>query len=136
MWHKDFANRLGAWAELRSQVQSMPLEQALQTINTWWYQAPWTGYYLHWDDMLTWPDPWQLLSDNIYCDVARGLGILYTLTLLEHKDLTSIELILTEDNRNLVLINQEKYTLNWDTTIIVNTPLVQKVKHRFIKSSI
>jgi hypothetical protein len=136
MWHKDFANRLGAWAELRSQVQSMPLEQALQTINTWWYQAPWTGYYLHWDDMLTWPDPWQLLSDNIYCDVARGLGILYTLTLLDHKDLTSIELILTEDNRNLVLINQEKYTLNWDTTIIVNTPLVQKVKHRFIKSSI
>jgi hypothetical protein len=86
--------------------------------------------------MLTWPDPWQLLSDNIYCDVARGLGILYTLTLLDHKDLTSIELILTEDNRNLVLINQEKYTLNWDTTIIVNTPLVQKVKHRFIKSSI
>jgi hypothetical protein len=136
MWHNDFANRLGAWAELRSQVQSMPLEQALQTINTWWYQAPWTGYYLHWDDMLTWPDPWQLLSDNIYCDVARGLGILYTLTLLDHKDLTSIELILTEDNRNLVLINQEKYTLNWDTTIIVNTPLVQKVKHRFIKSSI
>jgi hypothetical protein len=136
MWHKDFANRLGAWAELRSQVQSMPLEQALQTINTWWYQAPWTGYYLHWDDMLTWPDPWQLLSDNIYCDVARGLGILYTLTLLDHTDLTSIELILTEDNRNLVLVNQEKYTLNWDATIIVNTPLLQKVKHRFIKSSI
>jgi hypothetical protein len=136
MWHKDFASRLGAWADLRKEVQSMPLEQALQTINTWWYQAPWTGYYLHWDDMLTWPDPWQLLSDNIYCDVARGLGILYTLTLLDHTDLTSIELILTEDNRNLVLVNQEKYTLNWDTTIIVNTPLLQKVKHRFIKSSI
>jgi hypothetical protein len=136
MWHKDFASRLGAWADLRKEVQSMPLEQALQTINTWWYQAPWTGYYLHWDDMLTWPDPWQLLSDNIYCDVARGLGILYTLTLLDHTDLTSIELILTEDNRNLVLVNQEKYTLNWDATIIVNTPLLQKVKHRFIKSSI
>jgi hypothetical protein len=136
MWHKDFSDRLTAWADLRKEVQSMPLEQALQTINNWWYQAPWSGYYLHWDDMLKWPDPWQLLSDNIYCDVARGLGILYTITFLDHKDLLSVEMVLTEDNRNLVLINKEKYTLNWDTTVIVNNPLLQKIKHRFIKSSI
>ena len=136
MWHKDFASRLGAWAELRKEVQSMPLEQILQTVNSWWYKAPWTGYYLHWDDMAKWPDPWQLLSDNIYCDLARGLGILYTITLTDHTDLISAELVLTEDNRNLVLINQEIYTLNWDSKVIVNTPLLQKVKHRFITPSI
>lgn len=136
MWHKDFAGRLGAWADLRKEVQSMPLEEALQTINTWWYQAPWTGYYLHWDDILKWPDPWQLLSDNIYCDVARGLGILYTITFLDHKDLLSAELILTEDTRNLVLVNKEKYTLNWDKTIIVNNELLYNIKHCFVKPSI
>jgi hypothetical protein len=136
MWHKDFAGRLGAWADLRKEVQSMPLEEALQTINTWWYQAPWTGYYLHWDDMLKWPDPWQLLSDNIYCDVARGLGILYTITFLDHKDLLSAELVLTEDTRNLVLVNKEKYTLNWDKTIIVNNELLYNIKHCFVKPSI
>ena len=136
MWHKDFAGRLGAWADLRKEVQSMPLEEALQTINTWWYQAPWTGYYLHWDDMLKWPDPWQLLSDNIYCDVARGLGILYTITFLDHKDLLSVEMVLTEDNRNLVLVNKEKYTLNWDKTIIVNNELLYNIKHCFVKPSI
>jgi hypothetical protein len=136
MWHKDFATRLEAWAELRNEVQSMPLEEALQTINTWWYQAPWSGYYLHWDDMLKWPDPWQLLSDNIYCDVARGLGILYTITFLDHKDLISAELVFTEDNRNLVLVNKEKYTLNWDKTIIVNNKLLYNIKHCFVKPSI
>ena len=136
MWHKDFAGRLGAWADLRKEVQSMPLEEALQTINTWWYQAPWTGYYLHWDDMLKWPDPWQLLSDNIYCDVARGLGILYTITFLDHKDLLSVEMVLTEDNRNLVLVNKEKYTLNWDRAIIVNNKLLYNIKHCFVKPSI
>jgi hypothetical protein len=136
MWHKDFASRLDAWAELRKEVQSMPLEQALQTINTWWYQAPWAGYYLHWDDMLKWPNPWQLLSDNVYCDVARGLGILYTITLIDHEDLLSAELVLTEDSRNLVLVNKEKYTLNWDRDVIVNNQLSHHIKHRFIQSSI
>jgi hypothetical protein len=136
MWHKDFSDRLNAWAELRNEVQSMPLEEALQAVNTWWYQAPWAGYYLHWDDRLKWPDPWQLLSDNIYCDVARGLGILYTITFLAHKDLVSAELVLTEDDRNLVLVNKEKYTLNWDTDVVVNNQLPPSIKHRFIKPSI
>ena len=136
MWHKDFADRLESWSSLRTEVQSMSLEQALQTISNWWYQSPWTGYYLHWDDRETWPDPWQLLSDNVYCDLARGLGILYTITLVDHTDLISAELVLTDDDRNLVLINKEKYTLNWGTEVIVNTPLSQKVKNKFIKPSI
>jgi hypothetical protein len=136
MWHKDFTDRLASWAALRTDVQSMSLPQALQTISNWWYQSPWTGYYLHWDNRDNWPDPWQLLSDNIYCDLARGLGILYTITLVDHADLISAELVLTNDDRNLVLVNKEKYTLNWDAEVIVNTPLSQKVKHKFIKPSI
>jgi hypothetical protein len=136
MWHKDFADRLESWAALRAEMQSMSLEQALQTTSNWWYQAPWTGYYLHWDDRETWPDPWQLLNDNVYCDLARGLGILYTITLVDHTDLISAELVLTDDDRNLVLVNKEKYTLNWGTEVIVNTPLSQKVKNKFIKPSI
>ena len=136
MWHKDFTDRLESWAALRSEVQLMSLDQALQTISNWWYQSPWTGYYLHWDDRDNWPDPWQLLSENIYCDLARGLGILYTITLVDHADLISAELVLTNDDRNLVLVNKEKYTLNWGAEVIVNTPLSQKVKHKFIKPSI
>ena len=136
MWHKDFNDRLKSWSALRTEIQTIPLEQALYMINDWWHQAPWTGYYLHWDDRETWPDPWQLLSDYIYCDVARGLGILYTVTLTQHKELTSAELVLTEDSRNLVLINKGKYTLNWDKEVMVNTPLSKKVRHCFIKSGL
>jgi len=132
MWHKDFTDRLKSWSALRTEIQTMPLEQALNKINSWWCQAPWTGYYLHWDDMPNWPNPWQLLSDNIYCDIARGLGILYTIILLDHKDLISVELVLTEDNRNLVLVNKEKYTLNWDNNVIVNNRLEISIKNRFI----
>jgi hypothetical protein len=136
MWHKDFANRLESWAELRTQNQELPLEIALQNINDYWQESPWQPYYLHWDDQPNWPDPWQLLSDNLFCDLARGLGILYTVSMLEHKDLVLYELILAEDGRNLVLVNKSKYTLNWEGSVLVNTPLVGKAKRRFINTNI
>ena len=121
MWPRTFQLRLDAWAHLRAQAQTQNAESALTDINRWWFQAPWRAYHLHWDDQLDWPDPWELLSDNLYCDVARGLGILYTISLLDHADLTDAELVLTSEGHNLVLVNKRKYILNWDSTPVVNT---------------
>jgi hypothetical protein len=88
-------------------------------------------YYLHWDDQAQWPDPWQLLSENIYCDLARGLGILYTIALLDRADITDAQLILTVDAHNLVLVPNTKYILNWEKHSIVNTNLRISIKRRF-----
>jgi len=120
-WPATFEARLDSWNQLRTQVADQPVESALETINSWWFQSPWTAYHLHWDDQITWPDPWQLLSDNMYCEVARGLGILYTITCLNRDDMDSAELVLTKDDRNLVLLDKSKYILNWDRTVVLNT---------------
>jgi hypothetical protein len=120
MWSRTFPERLQAWADLRSRAASLPLETALETINAWWFQTPWSPYYLHWDDQPTWPDPWQLLDDNIYCGLARGLGIMYTIVMINREDIQHAELA-EADGDNLVLINQSKYILNWDASSIVNT---------------
>ncbi len=120
-WPATFEARLDSWNQLRTQVADQPVESALETINSWWFQSPWTAYHLHWDDQITWPDPWQLLSDNMYCEVARGLGILYTITCLNRGDMDSAELVLTNDDRNLVLLDKSKYILNWDQTVVLNT---------------
>jgi hypothetical protein len=103
----------------------------LGDINAWWFNCPWKPYYLHWDDQPNWPDPWQLLSDDVYCEVARGLGILYTITLLERADLAPADLILTEDGTNLVLVAKEKYILNWEPDSIVNTNQEIKIKRQY-----
>jgi hypothetical protein len=128
MWPRTFELRLDAWANLRQQLQALPAQQALTQINDWWFQTPWRAYHLHWDDQADWPDPWELLSDDIYCDVARGLGILYTISLLNHADLTDAELVLTDEGHNLVLVCQRKYILNWDTDTIVNTNRKLEIK--------
>ena len=120
MWALTFDRRLRAWYTLRESAQTLPMESALTAINTWWFQCPWQPYYLHWADQAAWPDPWQLLSDNVYCEVARGLGILYTITLLDREDLTSASLVLTQTGHNLVLVEQTKYILNWEADTVVN----------------
>jgi hypothetical protein len=122
MWPHTFPERLQAWADLKAQATSLPLQTAVESINTWWFQAPWSAYHLHWDDQSEWPDPWQLLSDNIYCPVARGLGIMYTIAMLDREDLQDTRMIEYQSD-NLVLVAQEKYILNWDPDQVVNISL-------------
>ena len=131
MWPLTFASRLERWNLLRDQCQHVPVESALLEINRWWFGSPWRPYYLHWDDQATWPDPWQLLSDDIYCEVARGLGILYTITLLNHADIASADLVLTESGHNLVVVNKTKYILNWERDTVVNTFQEVKIKQQY-----
>jgi hypothetical protein len=122
MWPRDFSERLESWAQLRQQCHQLDSEPALIKINSWWFQTPWTAYHLHWDDQADWPDPWQLLSDNQYCPVARGLGIMYTISMLDREDLQDAQMIEYQSD-NLVLVNKEKYILNWDPDQVVNISL-------------
>ena len=120
MWCTNFSDRMISWHQLRADCEQGPLRQSLERINAWWYHAPWSSYYLHWDDRGDWPNPWQLLEDNIYCSLARALGMLYTVSMLENRgDLD--EIVLADVvNDNLVFVNDGKYILNWSADTIVN----------------
>jgi hypothetical protein len=122
MWPRNFSERLESWAQLRQQCRRLDSEPALIKINAWWFQTPWTAYHLHWDDQADWPDPWQLLSDDQYCPVARGLGIMYTIAMLDREDLQDVQMIEYQSD-NLVLVAKEKYILNWDPDQVVNISL-------------
>lgn len=119
MWPQTFADRLESWAKLRAHAGQLPVELSLAAINTWWFQTPWRPYHLHWDDQNTWPDPWQLLDDNVYCGLARALGIMYTITMLDRPDIQDAVMI-EHCSDNLVLVSQKKYILNWDRDTVVN----------------
>jgi len=136
MWPRDFSERLESWAQLRQQCRQLDSEPALIKINQWWFQTPWTAYHLHWDDQADWPDPWQLLSDDQYCPVARGLGIMYTITMLDREDLQDACMIEYQSD-NLVLVAQEKYILNWDPDQVLNISLGKsKPRHRVSQEQI
>lgn len=128
MWPLTFKKRLDSWVQMRESASNLPLDDSLSLINDWWFQAPWRPYYLHWDDRENWPDPWELLDDNVYCSLARALGIMYTIAIIDHNDITDAQLI-QNDNDNLVLVNKRKYILNYeDGEVVNNNPNVGNIK--------
>ena len=126
MWATNYDDRLIEWRSLREQAQSQDLDQCLLTVDDWWQQAPLVNHYLHIDDLDNWPLPWDLIAENTYCDLAKCLGICYTLLLLKHKDITSLEIIETQ-NEFLVAVNNDMI-LNYYPREIVNRHTLEDMK--------
>jgi hypothetical protein len=123
MWANTFDRRLNDWYSLRSSLDGLDTEESLTKINQWWYQSPWNPYYLHWDDIDNWPNPWNLLNENVFCDLARSLGMIYTITLLERSDLSDAKIVETKSGHNLLLVDESRYILNWDQNFITDVDL-------------
>jgi hypothetical protein len=132
-------DRLRSWREFRTAISSLPLEQALAQTLELWAKAPFVPYKLDYRDQDQWPDPWTLLDENVYCDIAKCLGIVYTITLSEHKKDLDIQMRVYTDpatgyEYNLVWINKGKYILNMIDGEIVNNKQFDKtlrLKHQY-----
>ena len=134
MWPPRYQDRLNQWVELRDRCRDLDIEDCLILVNDWWFQSPWRPYYLHWDDFPGWPTPWELLEDDVFCGLARALGIVYTIILIEHEKIHEVELIET-DADNLVLVNRGKYILNWHPSQVVNISSTNLNIKRIISST-
>ena len=118
----DYGLRLRSWVELRESIKSYRILDQSVSIDKFWQSAPISTYYLHTDLIKSWPNPWQLLSDNVYCNYARALGMIYTLLLVGNKNIDLVDAV--DDNNNevaLVLVDDAKYVLNyWPDTVVNN----------------
>jgi hypothetical protein len=114
--HHD--QRLNEWYKLRKQYLAAPLLEKCMEFDKWWQQAPLTNHHLHMDEVSTWPSPWELLHENIYCEVARGLGICYTLIMT---GVTGVSLAHAQNKFGedaIIVIVQDQYVLNyWPNTV-------------------
>ncbi|MCX7592431.1 MAG: hypothetical protein N2235_01475 [Fischerella sp.] len=131
MWNLKSAERLNAWREFRNEINQLPLEDALQKTTHLWSYAPYVNYYLSPDKNPEWPDPWTILYENYYCDIAKALGMLYTLQFSIHgKNLDQeIRIYYHQEEKvyyNLVWINQGKYVLNMIFDTVVNKQQLDK----------
>ena len=131
MWKSQPDDRLDCWKQFRRSLNTMPLEQALQECDAFWQSAPFSPYYLDYHDSANWPDPWQLVYENYYCDLAKTLGIVYTLHLSDHGADLNLGILVCHDPEtrvqyNLAWINEGKYVLNFVSGTVVNRTHVPK----------
>ena len=130
MWNLNSEQRLSLWKKFREDISEQSLEDAIQATTHLWSYAPFVGYYLDPASSKDWPDPWQLLDENYYCDIAKSLGMLYTLGLSKHGKNIDLELRFTKDKNgttnHLVYIDQGKYVINYWHDEIVNNKQIEK----------
>jgi hypothetical protein len=134
----NYDTRLQYWYNLRQTLQNSNIETQCVEIDKWWQYAPLVTHYLHPHEIESWPGPWELINDNEYCHLARGLGMIYTLLLL---GITDIDFCLGKDDNSedvaLVLVDNAKYIMNyWPASVISNKlkdfTIVQKLDLQII----
>jgi hypothetical protein len=129
MWNQLPSERLRSWHNFRKDLDKQSLEQALQDVQHLWSYAPYVAHYLTTDQLAAWPNPWELMYENYYCDLAKALGIVYTLYLTGHRPEMEIQVYSdpsTKEQYNLVFVEQGKYVLNLIHDEVVNKEHIDK----------
>lgn len=106
--------RISEWRHFRQHIQHLDRHEMMQETAKLWATAPLVNHYLEFDNCENWPDPWVLISENIYCDVGVALGIFYTLFLTERFDKRDLEIVIyNNESGYLPAVHVcEKYALN------------------------
>lgn len=141
MWNSRPEERLREWRHFRNKINKLSLEQAITETSHLWSYAPYVTHYLSPDLVDEWPDPWTLVYENYYCDLAKALGMLYTLYLSTHYTQQNLNMELriyknTDDNDivNTVWVSQGKYILNLIYDTVVNKNSINQsyiLKHKY-----
>jgi hypothetical protein len=108
--------RLTKWKEFRTELETSksPLEEVAEL----WSKAPFVSPFLNPQNSTEWPDPWHLVLDNRYDQLAIVLGMLYTVKLSQrfidaHCEIhTSIGS--NKNEHNFFLVIDKKHALNYD----------------------
>jgi len=119
------SDRLGRWKSFRNSLNDFSIGKALELTNELWSVCPFIPFYLDVNDPKSWPDPWQLLQENYYCDIAKSLGIVYTIYLTKHQNEVQPEIRIYLDSKtkhqySIAYFCQGKYVLNLVEGQVVN----------------
>ena len=131
MWKLETGERLARWRDFRKSLDGLPLSDAVQATAELWQSCPFNPYYLDPADPESWPSAWELITENYYCDLAKALGIVYTLYFSKHDVELNPEIHIYNDPEtgytyNLSVLAQGKYVINFLDDKIVNIESIKK----------
>jgi hypothetical protein len=139
MFKLNPSDRLDRWKSFRFNLNEFSIGKAIELTNELWAACPFTPFYLDPEIPDSWPDPWTLLDENYYCDLAKVLGIIYTLHLCNHGKNLKPELRIylntkTRHTYHIAYLCDGKYVLNLIEGEVVNKQHINqelKLKHRY-----
>lgn len=126
MFDAGSAERLAKWKQFRDTLEtsSSPFEDVAE----FWSHAPFVSNFLNPFHSSGWPDPWHLVLDGRFDDLAIVLGMLYTLQLTQRFMESRFEIHMSTASQNKSpnywLIVDQRYVLNYHYKEVVAVDLV------------
>jgi len=118
----EYETRLQGWHDLKEDIKLLDLKTKCIKIDKWWQNAPTVNHYLHLKDTQNWPDPWELLVENLYRNVAKALGMCYTLNMTGERNFKMVTATDQMGNDVVLVLVDNIYVLNyWPNTVETNT---------------
>ena len=97
MFDKKYEDRLASWAEFRSTIETS--KDPIQDTIDFFRSAPLVKLQTDPYTPSSWPDPWELIKENIYCSFVKILAICYTLQLTDVLSKETFEIHITHDQK-------------------------------------
>lgn len=107
MLNLPYQSRLAIWRDFRSRLESDV--NPVQTAVDFWNKVPQVSIQADPWDQSTWPDPWEMIHDNVYCSFVKILAICYTLQLTDRFSDCDFEINIVQDREN----SETKYLLKF-----------------------
>ena len=123
-WLSDPEEKILSWRHFRKDIASLTLEQAAKQIAQQWAGCPSIKRYHLAQSVDTWPDPWTLLSNKSFDNLARALGMYYTAVMCEQFNPAECSVQIYQntigERLDIASLCQGKYVLNFTKGQVVN----------------
>jgi hypothetical protein len=107
MFNLLYQERLAVWRDFRCGLETDP-DPVNKTID-FWNKVPEVSIQADPWDQTTWPDPWEMVHENVYCKFVKILAICYTLQLTDRFSGCDFEINIVQDKNNC----ETKYLLQF-----------------------
>jgi hypothetical protein len=75
---KDKSTLLYEWRQRRLELKNNFTETNLQKVVDWWKSLDYHSQGFNYDNLTTWPDVWEYISEEFYTNSGNGLGCFHT----------------------------------------------------------
>lgn len=121
MFDMKIEDRLRAWCDFRNNLETEdnPFRSTVEFYN----KAPLTNFRIDPYTPENYPNPWELLEENVYDEFGYILGIGYTLRLTDRFSKEPMKITITQDNKrscNYYLLHIQDKVIGFDRENIVN----------------
>jgi hypothetical protein len=92
-----FEKRISYWKDFREELETT--NDPLNDVIRFWNKAPISARTCDPYDKETWPEAWQLIEENKYCEFGKILGIYYTIYNTDRYQNAIYKIILGQDRK-------------------------------------